>query len=244
MEQLHTEQLTATAYKARVTAIYTGLHNFSDPTEHTRHMLILRALTFSTDPTTQSRTAKMLKACMATPHDQVNGLREHVRQHGTPPAVSGVEDMASIAGSPGVERLGTIEGPSIYEACLKNLFNMIIEVNARARTQGMGTQAAMETYKTTKPGTSYADTSVIEEDAWQALCQVYGTRRPKTDQAPQAVRGLSRPRQDKANTHQAAAPHREDHHDRALHAGCCDGGGIGNGKRRNRSANGQDADSK
>ena len=45
----------------------------------------------------------------------------------------------------------------------------------------MGTQAAMETYEATKPGTSYADTSVIEEDAWQALCQVYGTRSPKTD---------------------------------------------------------------
>ena len=111
-EQLHTEQLTETAYKARVTSIYTGLHNFSNPTGHTRHMLILRALTFSTDPTTQSRTAKMLKAYMATPQDQVKGLREHVRQHGTPPAVPGVEDMASIAGSPGIELESSAWGQS------------------------------------------------------------------------------------------------------------------------------------
>ena len=40
MEQLNTEQLTATAYKARNTSIYTGLHNFSNLTGHTRHMLI------------------------------------------------------------------------------------------------------------------------------------------------------------------------------------------------------------
>ena len=110
---------------------------------------------------------------MATPHDQ--GLRENVLQHGTSPAVPGAEDMASIAGSPGIKRLGIIDGPSIYEACLKNLFNMVIEVNARAHTQGLGTRAAMEAYEAAKPGTSYAETGAIEEDAWQALCQVYGT---------------------------------------------------------------------
>ena len=65
----------------------------------------------------------------------------------------------------------------------------------------------------------------------------------QADQAPQAVPGLSRPSQDQENPHQADAPHWEDHHNRALHTGCCDCGGIGNSKRRDRSSNGQDNDS-
>ena len=55
IEKLYTENLTATAYKARIVSILAGLHNFSNPTRHTRLMLILRALIFSADPTTQTR---------------------------------------------------------------------------------------------------------------------------------------------------------------------------------------------
>lgn len=66
IEQLYTENLTATAYKARIVSILAGLHNFSNPTRHTRLMIILRALIFSTDPTTQTRSARMLKAYLAT----------------------------------------------------------------------------------------------------------------------------------------------------------------------------------
>ena len=153
-------------------------------------MLILRTLTFSTDPTTQSaqpRTANMLKTYMATLHDQANRLRKHVLKHGTPPVVPGVEAMVSIARSAGIERLGTIDGPSIYEACLTILFNMVVEVNATTQTQEMGTQAAWR--PTARPNQGRATPtpwcSVIEEpeDAWQALCQVYGTQSPKTDHA-------------------------------------------------------------
>ena len=42
IEQLYTDNLTATAYKAmaRIVSILAGLHIFSNPTHHTRLMLI------------------------------------------------------------------------------------------------------------------------------------------------------------------------------------------------------------
>ena len=82
IEQLYTENLTATAYRARLVSILAGLHNFSNSTQHIRFMLILRALSFSADPTTQTRSARMLKAYLATPNDKLTALRYHVIMHG------------------------------------------------------------------------------------------------------------------------------------------------------------------
>ena len=181
IEQLYTENLTATAYKARIVSILAGLHNFSNPTRHTRLMLILRALIFSADPTTQTRSARMLKAYLATPNDQLTALRDHVTKHGSPPAVEGMDSIVGVVDTPGLARLAAAENPEYYEACLKNVFDMVIEVNARAHTQGLGTADAMRIYDETRPGVNYADTSVREDNAWTLLCRGFGTSKPKTD---------------------------------------------------------------
>ena len=182
IEQLYTENLTATAYKARMVSILAGLHDFSNPTRHTRHMLILRALFFSTDPTTQTRSARMLKAYLATPNAQLSALRDHVVKHGSPPAVEGMDSMVGTTDTPGLNRLEVTVNPVHYEACLKNVFDIVIEVNARARTQGLGTADAMRIYNETQPGNNYADTIIVkEETAWTLLCRGFGTSKPKTD---------------------------------------------------------------
>ena len=69
-----------------------------------------------------------------------------------------------------MHRLEATVNPEHYKACLKNTFDMIIEVNARARTQGLGTADAMRIYDEKQPGTNCADTSMKEENAWTLLC--------------------------------------------------------------------------
>ena len=64
IEDLHKEQLSSTAYKARAATLLEALKNFSDPAEHTRMMVFLRALVFSNDATTQIQAAKVIKVTM------------------------------------------------------------------------------------------------------------------------------------------------------------------------------------
>ena len=77
----------------------------------------------------------MLKAYLATPNAQLSALRDHVVTHGSPPAVEGMDSMVGVADTPGLHRLEATVNPKHYEACLKNVFDMVIEVNARAHTQ-------------------------------------------------------------------------------------------------------------
>jgi len=74
-----------------------------------------------------------------------------------------------------------MENPQYYDRCLKNLFGMVVEVNARIRMQDLGTAAAKEIYDATQPGHSYAETSTCEERAWIQLCRAHGNTRPRTD---------------------------------------------------------------
>ena len=74
----------------------------------------------------------MLKAYLATSNDQLTALRDHVTKHGSPPAVEGMDSIVGVVGTPGMARLEAAENPEHYEACLKNVFDMIVGVNARA----------------------------------------------------------------------------------------------------------------
>ena len=74
-----------------------------------------------------------------------------------------------------------MENPQYYDRCLKNLFGMVVEVNARIRVQDLDTAAAKTAYHATQPGHSYAETSTNEERAWIQLCRAHGNTQPKTD---------------------------------------------------------------
>ena len=155
IEQLYTENLTAAAYKARIVSILAGLHNFSNLTRHTQLMLILQALIFPADPTTQPRSTRTMKAYLATPNNKLAALRDHMLTHGPSPAVEGMDSIVGMVDTPELARLEAIQNPEHCEACLKNVFGMAIEVNARARTQGLSTADAMRIYYETQPGGNY-----------------------------------------------------------------------------------------
>jgi len=181
LEGLHTEQLTSVAYKAQMEMIKESLKNFTNPTEHTRMMIILRALIFSDDDTTQARSAKMVKAYLATPDAAVKALNKHVMQQGSPPMVPGSDELHEINDMPGLQRLTCIGNPEYYRQCLATLYDMVVECNARIHVLGLDTTAAYSEYKATEAGSSYASTSVNEQMAWTTLCQKYGNNTPMTD---------------------------------------------------------------
>ena len=146
-------------------------------------MVFLRALIFSSDATTQTQTAKMIQSYMATDSTDLQSLEDHVYTHGSPPHIRGADKLATIVGSPGATRLDAMENPKYYDKCLRNLFGMVIEVNARIRLQDLDTGAAKGAYDATQPGSSYAETSANEERAWIqhyscAVCMATQGQRP------------------------------------------------------------------
>ena len=104
-------------------------------------MIFLRASIFSRDTTTQTKTANMVKTYMATQNEDLETLREHVSTHGSPPHVQGIDQLVTIAGSPGAMRLDAMDNPRYFEKCLKNMFDMVIECNSRMRVQDFDTSA-------------------------------------------------------------------------------------------------------
>ena len=68
---------------------------------------------------------------MATHSKDLQLMEDHVYTHGAPPHIQGADQIATIAGSPGATRLDAMENTKHYERCLKNLFGMVMEINAR-----------------------------------------------------------------------------------------------------------------
>ena len=183
IENLHKKISSATAYKANTLTLLEELKNFSNPVQHTRMMVFLRALIFSSDATTQQTTANVIKAYCATQTAGLKTLQEHVRRHGSPPCIPGIDAITAVANTPRMGRLCAMENPKYFEHCLKNMFDMVIECNSRIQTQGLDTGAAENEYMTlsTEPGGNYAETNAKEEHAWKQLCRVHGNSTPKPD---------------------------------------------------------------
>ena len=181
IENLFQQKISAHAYKASSKTLIEELSNFSNPAQHTRIMVFLRALIFSADETTKTTTADMIRAYMATQTDELGSLQEHVIRHGAPPCVPHSSSMTTIAGSPGLSRLSAADNPKYYERCLGNLFHMVVECNSRICVHGLDTAAAELEYANTQPGQNYAETKTNEDQAWAQLCRVHGNGRPTTD---------------------------------------------------------------
>ena len=181
IENLFKQKSSANAYKAHAKTLIEEISNFSNPRQHTRVMIFLRALIFSSDETTQRTTANVVKAYMATENADLKDLQGHINRHGSPPCVQHTESMITIGKSPGVGRLCAINNPRYYENCVENLFHMVIECNSRINVQGLDTVTAELEYRKTKPGSNFAETKTNEERAWAQLCRVHGNDKPKTD---------------------------------------------------------------
>ena len=178
IENLYTQKASSTAYKASSKTLLAELKNFSNPTQHTRIMVFMRALIFSSDPTTQQTTASILQAYFAAKNEDLQALQDHVFRHGAPPCIY---DIDTIQGTPGLDRLSAVENPKYFEMCLRNIFDMVIECNSRICLQSQDTKAAEEEYRSTTPGENYAETKTNEERAWVQLCRAHGNQQPKTD---------------------------------------------------------------
>ena len=92
----------------------------------------------------------MIKAycSCATRTEDLRSLQEHLilMRHGSPPCVHDIDDITAIANTPGMGRLCAMENPKYFEHCLENMLGMVIECNARIRTQGLDTDAAEKEY--------------------------------------------------------------------------------------------------
>lgn len=165
IKTLFLQKSSANAYKASTKTLIEELSNFSNPAQHTRNMIFLRALIFSSDATTKTATANMVKAYMATTTADLGLLQEHMVRHGAPPFVPDSDSMTTIAGSPGPSCLCAVDNLTYYERCLGNFFHMVIECNSRICVQGLDTGAAALEYQNTKPGSNYAETKTNEDRA-------------------------------------------------------------------------------
>ena len=61
----------------------------------------------------------------------MQALQDHATRHGSPPYVPGIDDMAAIEKSPGMERLSATGNPKYFERRLRNMFDMVIECSSR-----------------------------------------------------------------------------------------------------------------
>ena len=106
IENLFKQKSSANAYKAHAKTRIKEINNFSNPTytHHTRVMIFLRALIFSSDEITQRTTVNVVKAYMATEHADLKDLhvQGHINRHGSSPCVQHTESMVTIEKSPGV----------------------------------------------------------------------------------------------------------------------------------------------
>ena len=128
----------------------------------------------------------MIKTYFATANADLKLPQEHINRHDSPPCITGgittiSGGITTIEGSPGMHRLSAMENPKYFEQCLRNLFDMAIEWNARICMQGMDTNAAAREYLSTKLGNNYAETKTNEERAWVTLCRVHGNITPRTE---------------------------------------------------------------
>ena len=63
IKNLHKQKTSATAYKASSQTLLAELRNFSNPTQHTRIMVFMRALIFSSDSADDSEHSASLLCC-------------------------------------------------------------------------------------------------------------------------------------------------------------------------------------
>ena len=66
LEKLHNEKLAGAAFEARVQKHMQALSHISNPSEHTKLMISLRCMHFSTDVTTRGIAAKVLRTYEGT----------------------------------------------------------------------------------------------------------------------------------------------------------------------------------
>ena len=83
IENLQKQKSSASVYKAHAKTLIEENSIFANPTQHKRIMMFLRALTFSSDETTQRTTANVIKAYMATENADLKDLQGHINRHGS-----------------------------------------------------------------------------------------------------------------------------------------------------------------
>ena len=99
LEQLHAEKLAGAAFEARVQRHMQALSHISNPSEHTKLMISLRCMHFSTDITTKSIAARVLRAYINAEPEEITALFDYIGIHGdTPTACEGVTTLSETPG--------------------------------------------------------------------------------------------------------------------------------------------------
>ena len=135
---------------------------------------------FSTDVTTKSIAAKVLRAYASTEPKEVCGLFDYIGVHGDTPTAC--EGTTTLSETPGMLRLTQEFNPKyyMYAAALYDLHYMTVQCLSRV-VIGASSAAALQTYQQTGPGGNYAATLATHDLAWQKLCAVYGHDMPRTN---------------------------------------------------------------
>ena len=180
LEQLHAEKLAGAAFEARVQKHMQALSHISNPSEHTKLMISLRCMHFSTDVTTRSIAARVLRAYASAEPEEVCGLFDYIGVHGdTPTACEGV---TTLSDTPGMLRLTQEYNPKYYAAALYDLHYMTVQCLSRVVIR-TSSSAALQEYQQARAGENYAATLATHNAAWHKLCAVYG----QLNSAPTAV---------------------------------------------------------
>ena len=135
---------------------------------------------FSTDITTKSIAARVLRAYANAEPEEITALFDYIEVHGdTPTACEGV---ITFSKTPGMLRLTQEFNPKYYAAALYDLHCMTVQCLLRV-VIGASSAAALQTYQQTGSGTggNYAATLATHNVAWQKVCTVYGHDMPRTN---------------------------------------------------------------
>ena len=170
LEQLHAENPAGAAFEARVSELLSRLAHISNPSEHTKLMLSLRAMNFSADITTNSISARVVRVYASAEPEEMTELFDYMELHGntlTPCdhlTQGNSRDASTRRGAePKILHCGTLR-PALSDS--KVLISRVV-VGAQSTT-------ALKNYENTKPGGNYTATVATHNLAWRKLCAVYG----------------------------------------------------------------------
>ena len=103
-----------------------ALSHISNPSEHTKLVISLRCMHFSTDMTMRSIAARVLRAYASAEPGEFCGLFDYIGVHGDTPTAC--EGTTTLSKTPGMLRLTQECNPKYYAAAFYDLHYMAVQL--------------------------------------------------------------------------------------------------------------------
>ena len=147
--------LSGEALRTAGAKFQSSLRHFDNPKLITKALVGIRLLSSSESLAWRQTAAEVIQSYVQTPYEEVQRFADHCKNKGTPP---GSKRIATIAETPGAERLSILTNPEYAAHCLQNLFEIILLCISRIVSDA-GTQAEADIlFDSLTPERSYVDT--------------------------------------------------------------------------------------